>query len=207
MKLTNTFQSIRTMVFMIVAGALLLTAFPETSLAQKPVVIYGYYGEDGNDASNPGANSYPDPVTTYHWNYNYPNDYAYIYGFYFGGYYYYTKAYSEFIVSANDLRAAGLCAGPLDQLGLQWVVNVRQLNANMKIYMQHTTRPTFGGIFDTYRGYPWYYMHNVRKSGNSLIPHRDATLVSDVNYQLPVINYEGNNYQTDRGPALHEIGQ
>jgi hypothetical protein len=207
MKLTNIHKIVHSVLLCSLLGVLGVMFSPPAVHGQQPVVIHGYYGEDGNGTSNPASNQFPSPITSYHWNYNYPNNYAYIYGFYWGGYYFYTKAYSEFIVNVNDLRAAGLCAGPIDQLGIKFVLNGRQLNANMKIYMQNTTLSTLGSISDTYRGFPWYYFRNVSRSGNNILPHRNAQFVADVNYAVPVIRYEGNNYQTDGGAQLNEFGE
>ena len=89
--------------------AALLISF-SVSTAQPYTVVNGWQGAGAQTTSS------------YTYFYNYPNEYYYIFGYSFM-YDYMDRAYQEFIVTAADMKAAGLCAGPIDAMSLRSIRN------------------------------------------------------------------------------------
>ncbi|RPI66345.1 MAG: hypothetical protein EHM43_11520, partial [Ignavibacteriae bacterium] len=105
---------------------------------------------------------------------------------------YYSPNYNEWIVTAEDMKNAGLCAGPIDAMSLRFVSNLSQQQARIRIFVrpipswQYTL--TYGPE-GTNWNYPDYQVYaaegfgegNVRPGYNSVEVHDQP------NFVLPTI--------------------
>ena len=120
---------------------------------------------------------------------------------YFWWYDYGTPFYSEWVVPASDMKAAGLCPGPIDAMSLQFAYNRYQFNGRVRIFMNAlpATRYTLPYHYNNPPGtiyYPDYYLYGVKNTGSkvngnpngALKPADGAVEVYDnPNFILPVI--------------------
>jgi len=184
----------------IVAIATLCTVHEAS--AQKFVPIPGLYGMEGN-TSNAG---YPDPIGYYYYQYD-GNGYRYFYSL--NSFYdYYRPSYTEWIVTATDLQAAGICAGPIDGMSLMFLSNYKNnWNENIRVFMMHTTRTGFGN-FTGNGAYSWNYINAARRLGtNNIVAANGATEVySNPNWTLEAFPPVYPQFPA-RGPELYETGR
>ena len=197
MKLSN--SSIMARLVLSMLALVMVAGTTVTVNAQQYTVVPGYYGEEGNTTA-----SYPDPIGYYYYNYNYPQ-YKYFYGLY-AWYDYYSPTYSEWIVTATDLKAADLCAGPIDAMSLLFLRNAKQWNSNVRIFMTHTTRTSLGNYTGN-GGYVFSYAHAARRLGrNNIVAANGATEVySNPNWTMPIIPYTAGAFPAI-GQTVYENG-
>ena len=200
MKLSNNRILSRFLMFAAVLMTLQLTV-PQAA-AQDYVPVPGPYGLEGN-TDNAG---YPDPIGYYYYQYD-GNGYRYWYNLY-TWYSYYRPMYTEWIVTAQDLKAADICSGPIDGMSLMFLANFSgRWNDNVRIFMMHTTRTSFGQRTNS-GAYQWDYMYATRRLGtNNIVAAPGATEV----YENPAWTLETfpRVYPQfpARGPSLYEVGR
>ncbi|WKZ77276.1 MAG: T9SS type A sorting domain-containing protein [Candidatus Kapaibacterium sp.] len=167
----------------ILTSAILLLCSMQLAEAQNYVTIPGVTG--GQQRTN------------YFYEYNYPNLTQYIFGNY--SYYdYYNRGYDEFIVTAADMKKAGLCAGPLAGLGMQFVHVPQEYQGSMRIFVK-SIGSTYLGQFNgsAQGGYPYYYTHCIQKIGGVIQPQTNVVEVMNTSsWSLPVVG-EGDTTWVD----------
>ncbi|MBZ0194209.1 MAG: hypothetical protein K8G78_03855, partial [Deltaproteobacteria bacterium] len=134
--------------------------------------------------------------TNYFYEYNYPNLTQYIFGYY--AYYdYYNRGYDEFIILAADMKRAGLCAGPLAGLGMQFVSMPKEYQGSMRIFAKSIGSTYLHQYKSVPGGYPYYYTHCIQKVGGVIKPQTGAVEVMNTSsWSLPVIG-EGDSTWID----------
>ncbi|MBI2794056.1 MAG: hypothetical protein HYX66_05325, partial [Ignavibacteria bacterium] len=125
--------------------------------AQQYTVVPGYTG--------PGSYL----VGSNYYAYNYPNYYRSTQYTYMMFYDYFAPVYTEWIVTAQDMRNAGLCAGPIDAMSLQFIRNPITWNARIRLFVKAipSTQSTLGYNFAN-GGYPDYYFTAVKGMGSNI---------------------------------------
>ena len=131
---------------------LLMVAGPVYMDAQPYTTIYGFHGPDGNANSDPQNGVWQSPISSSD---PFPYPYLFTYPFYT----YMNRHYTEFVVTAQDLKNAGLCAGPISALSLSFLQNNVNWDAQYRIFIKHYGSRTTVGWFDfsNSRSYPHYY--------------------------------------------------
>ncbi|MCO6467072.1 MAG: hypothetical protein J5I53_10700, partial [Bradyrhizobiaceae bacterium] len=126
-------------------------------------------------------------TSSYTYNYNYPEDYLYMYALY-GWYDYYNPGYNEFVVLASDMKAAGLCAGPVNAMSLRFLRNPINWNANFRIFMRNIGSEYWIPYTGNAGGYYYYYTWCLQKPGSKIEAHPNAVEVySNPSWTLGVI--------------------
>lgn len=105
---------------------------------------------------------------SYTYVYNYPQASYYIYGLY-TLYDYYNKGYDEFVVLASDMKAAGLCSGPITGMSMRFLVNPRSYTGTFRVFMRNIG----SNYLNRYNGsvpggYPYYYTRCIQRSGTTI---------------------------------------
>ncbi|KAB2892559.1 MAG: hypothetical protein F9K28_11495, partial [Bacteroidetes bacterium] len=158
----------------ILCSALLLLLGWQGAEAQKMTPIPGYSG------GLMWPNDYYEG--------NYPGLTRYLYGYY--PYYdYYTRGYDEFIVTAADLKKAGLCSGPLAGLGMQFIHVPKEYQGSMRIFIKSIGNKYLHEY--NYRipgGRPYYYTYCIQRNGNKIEAQTGAVEVMNTStWSLPLV--------------------
>ncbi|RPI66986.1 MAG: hypothetical protein EHM43_10280, partial [Ignavibacteriae bacterium] len=126
--------------------------------------------------------------TSYYYLYDGIN-YMYNYGYYMW-YDYLTPNYQEWILTADDMKKAGLCAGPLDAMSLRFIYNNVTLQGRVRIFVRPipSTQYTLGFHSTNQYSYPSYYLWAATGFGSNVVPGTNSTEVYDnPNFKLPII--------------------
>ncbi|MBI2794980.1 MAG: hypothetical protein HYX66_10075, partial [Ignavibacteria bacterium] len=107
---------------------LLMTLASVTSLNAQFKVIKGYQGSGAFNA----------PSYSYSYVNNYPNtdSYSNTYAGYLWMYTYYTRGFSEFVVTKDNMLAAGLCPGPIDAMSFQFLKTSFNFQGRWRIFIK-----------------------------------------------------------------------
>jgi len=94
-------------------AVILMIACSATLVAQQTYVVNGFVGAG------------QQTVPSYSYVYNYPNEYYYFSDWNYFSYDYMTSYRQQYIVTAADMRAAGMCAGPISSMAYRFVRAIR----------------------------------------------------------------------------------
>lgn len=114
------------------------------------------------------------PNTKQHNSYYYfydGNEYLYAWSYMNYSYYYYHGNRTQIVVTAADMQYYGMCAGPINQMGLAWLVSNPQKAKSLEIRMKQIPSSQYGVTyaFDN-NGYTLVYSNTAYQRPTSAVP-------------------------------------